>query len=257
MIIFVIPAYNEEKNIEVLLQRTRDKMKELSREFRIIIVDDGSKDSTVKKIKLFQDELSIKIITHPQNRGVGEVFKTGFREALSLTDDNDIIITKEADNTSDLSILNKMISRIEEGNDLVLASCFAKEGRVQGTTIFRKILSFSCNALLKLFFSIPNVNTYSSFYRAYKVSTLRRGFKFYKGNLIEEKGFVCMAEMLIKLNRLPIKIAEVPMVLKCNLRPDESKMHRSKTIMGYFRMIKREVFRTGVKVNLKHKRRSK
>ena len=62
--------------------------------------------------------------------------------------------------------------------------------------------------------------------------------------LLEEDGFACMTEMIIKLSRLPIRISEVPMVLDCNIRQGQSKMKRMKTILAYFRVIRKEVFVT-------------
>lgn len=240
MIIFIIPAYNEEKNIGTLLSKMKEKMKQSSVPYRIIIVNDGSKDLTLNKIGSFKDSMPITVISHLTNLGVGQVFRSGFSEALKIAGEEDVIITKEADNTSDLAILETMVSRINDGFDVVLASCFAKEGKVVNTTIFRKMLSFGCNTLLKFFFSVPEVNTYSSFYRAYRASSLKKAFSIYGEGLIEEKGFVCMAEMLIKFNRIKLKITEIPMVLKCDLRKDKSKMNRAKTIYGYLRMISRE-----------------
>ena len=64
-----------------------------------------------------------------------ETFKVGFKTALKIADDNDIIITKEADNTSDLNILDAMIKKIKKGNDIVLASCYAKNGRVENASL--------------------------------------------------------------------------------------------------------------------------
>lgn len=241
MIIFIIPAYDEEDNINSLLSSLSLKMIDLKRDYRVILVNDGSKDSTKEEALKFQDKILLEIIDHDTNRGVGQVFNSGFSRALELAKDNDIIVTKEADNTSDLNILNRMIQKIENGYDLVLASCYASEGKIIGTTWDRIILSYAANTIIRLFFKINGVRTYSSFYRAYRAGMLRRAFFAYEGRLIENNGFICMVEMLIKLSRLPVQIIEIPMVLRCDFRKGKSKMKKMKTIIEYISLFLKEV----------------
>jgi dolichol-phosphate mannosyltransferase len=244
MIVFVIPAYNEEENISTLLEGLRQKMESLGRRYHVVVVDDGSTDRTVELARSFASACSLEVMRHPVNRGVAEVFRTGFRRALEIAGPDDILVTKEADNTSDLSILNLMLAKIEEGHDVVLASCYAPQGRVVGSTVDRRLLSFLANLLLRVCFPIPHVHTYSSFYRAYRAQTLREAFAAYQGELLECRGFACMVELLVKLSRLPIRMTEVPMVLQCDLRKGSSKMIRSKTIAEYLRLIAREMLRS-------------
>jgi dolichol-phosphate mannosyltransferase len=243
-IIFVVPAYNEAENIPKLLGHMREVVASLRRSCHIIVVDDGSVDDTGKLAREHAGGLSLEVVRHETNRGVGTVFRTGFRRALELAGPEDIIVTKEADNTSDLSILPTLVDRIEVGHDIALASCYAKGGGVTGSTIDRHILSFVANLLLRMFFPIRGVHTYSSFYRAHRAKTLRRAFEAYGDSLLEMNGFACMVEMLVKLSRLPISITEVPMVLQCDVRRGSSKMVRRRTIREYVRLIARQALRS-------------
>lgn len=244
MIIFILPAYNEEENLPALLESMREKMDAIGRSYHILVIDDGSRDRTGEIARSYSTRLSLEVIRHQVNRGVGEVFRTGFRRALEIAGPGDIIVTKEADNTSDLAILGAILNEIDGGCDVVLASCFAPGGGVVGSTLDRHVLSFVANLLLRTFFPIPGVHTYSSFYRAYRAETLRRAFAAYDRKVLECDGFACMVEMLIKLSRLPIRIAEVPMVLQCDLRRGASKMVRLRTIFEYLRLIGRETLRS-------------
>lgn len=244
VLIFIVPAYNEEKNIPALLEHMHEKMGAIARPYHVLVIDDGSQDGTGEIARSYSTKLSLEVIRHHVNRGVGEVFRTGFRCALEMAGPRDIIVTKEADNTSDLSILDTMLAKIDAESDVVLASCFAPEGKVVGSTLDRHILSFVANLLLRTFFRIPGVHTYSSFYRVYRAEVLRRAFSAYDGKLLECRGFACMVEMLIKLSRLPVRITEVPMILQCNLRKGSSKMIRLRTILEYLRLIGRETLRS-------------
>ena len=216
-------------------------MEEIKSSYKLIVVNDGSTDHTKELVESYKNKFPIILLNHATNRNVGQVFKTAFEYIMNQAESGDVVITKEADNTSDLSILPAMLKKINMGYDLVLASCYAKEGKIVGTTIDRRILSSMANLLLRLCFPIKGVRTYSSFYRAYRVDGLKKAFNTYDDRFIEEKGFTCMVEMLVKLNRLPIKIIEVPMILRCDFRKGKSKMDRGQTILGYFQLIAREL----------------
>ncbi|MDD5528855.1 MAG: glycosyltransferase [bacterium] len=241
MIIFIIPAYNEEKNIPTLLKEIEYFAKNYK--CRIIIVNDGSTDKTKEIVTSFKNKLSVEVLTHLTNKGPGEAFKTGFSYVLREAKEEDIIITKEADNTGDDSILPVMIEKILEGNNLVIASCYARNGQIIGTTLIRKILSYTANTFLRILYPHLKVKTYSSFYRAYSVKLLKKAYKTYGEHFIKEKGFIVMTEILIKLSRLKeIKLVEVPTILKCDERLGKSKMKVIKNILDYIRFIIKDTF---------------
>lgn len=242
MLRFIIPAYNEEKNIESLVKNTKEYSDSRNYDYQIVIINDGSRDNTVPMLKGLQKSVPIIILDQVVNKGVGEAFKRGLKYAAEAAADDDIIITKEADNTSDLSILDNMIKKILSGNDLVLASCYMPGGGVNSTRLYRRVLSAGANFLLKLTTSLNGVHTFSSFYRAYRPALIKKACKIYGDDLIEEKGFSCMVELLLKLSNLNIRIAEVPMVLKGNLRKGKSKMKTISTTISYLKLIAKNLF---------------
>ena len=237
MLYFIVPVYNEEKNIESLLRKTQTFLEQNKYEYTLYIVNDGSTDSTLKLIDKHKGSMNVKIIDQKVNKGVGESFKAGFERVITEAKDTDIIITKEADNTSDLSVLNKMIEMTEKGYDLVLASCYAKGGGIRGISFYRLFFSRCANLLLKVLFPISGVNTYSSFYRVYKPALIKRAFTVYGDNFIREKRFTCMAEILIKFDKIGARTIDVPMILNVGNRKDHSKMKVLKTMQDYLRMI--------------------
>lgn len=241
MNIFIIPAYNEENNIGLLLENIA-ALGYQRNEYQIIVVDDGSRDRTVEIVHSYEKRLPITVISHSNNQGVGAVFRTGFEAALEIVHPTDTIITMEADNTSDLGILPEMLKKVSSEADLVLASCYAQNGRIVGTNIWRKILSWGANLMLLVVFPLKGVKTYSSFYRVYNAGILQRSIDAYQGCLIEQPGFVCMVEMLVKMNRLGVRISEVPMILRIGMRKGSSKMRIMQTIQGYIKFIAADIF---------------
>jgi dolichol-phosphate mannosyltransferase len=245
MIYFVIPAYNEEKNLKELLENTREFAGAKGYPYQLVIINDGSTDSTMQILKEYQRHLPIIILDQVTNKGVGEAFKRGLGYVAEIAAEKDVIVTKEADNTSDLKILSAMLEKVGQGYDLVLASCYMAGAGIEGTNIYRKILSSGANSLMRLFTPLKEVHTFSSFYRAYTGALLKKAHRVYGDNLIQEKGFCCMVELLLKLSQLGIRICEVPMVLKGNLRKGKSKMKIVKTTMAYVRLIARNILTNG------------
>lgn len=235
MIIIAIPAYNEEENIGRLFERLLSQW-QAPGPYRILLVDDGSTDRTAEVAASFHDRLPLTVVSHSPNLGVGQAFRTAFQTALTLGGPGDTLVMMEADNTSDLGILNDLLACVREGYDLALASCYMPGGEVEGTTWLRLLLSEIANLLLRLAFPI-GVSTYSSFYRAYKIEALRRAMLAYGDQLIEEAGFVCAVEVLVKLSRLDMRIAEVPATLRSSERQGVSKMKVLRTINRYLHFI--------------------
>lgn len=236
-IYFVIPAFNEEQNLPRLFDSIHDWRLDRGVPVRLVVVDDGSTDSTAEIASRYS-KLPVTLVQHPINLGVHQVFRTAFRTVHNLAPaGEDLIVTLEADNTSSLDILDKMLARAREGNDLVLASCYAPGGGVVGTTPYRKFLSWCANLILRCVPGMPRVYTFSSFYRVYRVLFFNRLMAAYGERLIEMEGFVCVVEMLLKGARLGPRLCEVPMRLDGTRRNGASKMKTLHTIRGYLRLL--------------------
>ena len=71
-------------------------------------------------------------------------------------------------------------------------------------------------------------------------AALRAAYELHGDSLIRESGFACKAELLIKLDRMRVRIAEVPVALDWSRREGESKMRVLPTVGGYARMMMRQ-----------------
>ena len=108
-----------------------------------------------------------------------------------------------------------------------------------GLNTFRSFLSWGAGALFKFSYNIKDVRDYTCGFRTYDAKILKKAFAHYGDNFIEQRGFQCMAEILLKLNKLDKNIifSEVPMVLRYDLKQGESKMKVLDTIFNTVKML--------------------
>jgi dolichol-phosphate mannosyltransferase len=205
-----------------------------------LVVDDGSTDRTAERTLAYQDRVSVDLISHGKNRGLGVAVRSGLTWACNhTTADDDVVITMDADNTHSPALIPALVDRIKEGYDVVIASRYALGGVERGLSVWRRLLSRGASMLLTLFFPIAGARDYTCGFRAYRASALRRGFEQFGDQLIEETGFTCMAELLIKLASVGCRVTEVPLTLRYDLKSGVSKMKVARTILRYGRLIAR------------------
>ena len=143
-------------------------------------------------------------------------------------------MTLEADQTSDPSVLPRLLHRVwEEGDHIALASCYLYGGGIKGTHLHRVGLSHVANGLMKKALGLSGLATLSSFYRVYQASALMAIRERYGDDFITTHGFECMVEILYRAARLGLRISEVPMVLDGSRRVGKSKMKVLRTSMAY------------------------
>lgn len=237
MIFIIIPAYNEERNISLLIPKIGAVLESISLEYKILVVNDGSYDGTYAKCIELSQEFPLEVLTHPVNKGVGQTFLTGFKSAVSLAGPDDIILLMEADSTNDPGCLQEMILRIREGWDVVIASRYRKGGGYINFPLRRKISSLAANFLMDAFSPVEEVKDYTIFYRAYKAELLKKAFDFWKDKFITYRGFVANEEVLLKLRRFNPGILEVPLVYDYGLKAGKSKMRLRKSFLELIRLI--------------------
>ncbi|HST55125.1 MAG TPA: glycosyltransferase [Solirubrobacteraceae bacterium] len=235
MIRFVIPAYNERENIPSLMATLGPVARELGA--RIIFVDDGSTDGTAEVIAEHDDGLHLAVVQHKVNRGLGTAINSGLRAALGESQDDDAIVTLEADNTSDLADLPAMLKMFEQGYDIVLASVYAPGGRILGVAPWRLAASKAVSNAFRYTGGLREIHTLSSLYRVYRAGTLRRAAETYGYLLVREPGFAANVELLLKLYNAGATVGEVPTVNDWSRRMGTSKMNLRPTILAYGRLM--------------------
>ena len=237
-IIVLLPAFNEEASIGNLLKNFKDIAAKLPAPLQLIIVNDGSTDQTSHVIEHYTPTLPIHLISHPTNQGLGQAIRTGLAAALTLAeDDDDVVISMDADHTHPPEYIPHMMAKIQQGCDIVIASRYQPGSQEIGVPVLRKFYSRGAKLLFQIFLHLPGVRDYTCGYRAYRVRILRQAMQHFGEHIITRSGFACTDELLVNLSSLTTKIAEIPFTLRYDRKQGRSKIRILRTVIETLHML--------------------
>lgn len=225
----VLPAYNEEESLPPLLEGIRSAMAETGFVHRIIVVNDGSHDRTGEIAREAAKTLPLIVETHEVNQGLGATIRDGLMKAAELAEPDDVIVTMDADNSHVPHLIDRMVRRVREGNDVVIASRYRDGSRIRGVSAIRRALSYWGGWLFRIVFPIPGVRDYTCGYRAYRARVMQEAIAEHGVDFFDQEGFQCMVDILLKLRRKPWIFCEVPMILRYDFKEGASKMNVGRT----------------------------
>jgi len=201
-VIVGIPAFNEEKNIAVLITQLKNIAD------KIIVCNDGSTDLTSK----IAEELGATVINHEKNLGYGAAIRSIFLKSKDL--DSDILVTFDADGQHRIEDINGVINPIIDGeSDLVIGSRFLDESKKE-IPRYRKV---GINVITK----ITNATIKK------QLTDSQSGFRAYSKKVLNELnpselGMGISTEILIKASARNFRISEVPIKITYN---DDTSTH--------------------------------
>ncbi len=247
MIVVLLPAYNEAPGIGTLLWKIRSVMEARGLEYRVLVVNDGSSDGTAAVVEEAARDMPVEVLHHGMNRGLWETVRDGFEWVAVHCRPEDVVVRMDADDSHEPEYLPRMIAKIDEGYDVVIASRFQPGGGAEGLDAYRTFISRCANLVMKLFFPIRGVWEYSCGYRAYRVELVQEAIRIFGNAFIDLKGvgFTCTIEKLIKFRMLGARFAEIPFVLRYDQKLSQSKMLSSITTLGYFVLILKYIYPWG------------
>ncbi len=141
----VIPAYKEEGNLPGLIKDTVKDARKISKDFEIIIVNDGSPDRTGEVAdNLAKAYKEVRVIHHKKNKGLALAWRTGIQNAKK-----DVILYIEGDNQQPFKDQYELLKKIKD-HDLVLGY---RSERFD-YTFFRKCMSVGYLILIFIFFGL-------------------------------------------------------------------------------------------------------
>ena len=153
----VIPAYNEESSLEEYLPRVIKYCTE--KDYKLIIVNDGSKDKTKSICERFQKEYeNFKLVNHKVNRGYGGAIKTGVLNTKSK-----YVITIDADGQHDLSDIDVLLKEIIATDADMIVGNRGKQSGISYRGIGKSLIRLFAKLLMS--FDINDINSGMKIYR--------------------------------------------------------------------------------------------
>jgi len=221
----VVPAYNEEENLEELIRQLIPVLEshDETKDYEIILVNDNSTDNTPSIIDALANENPrIKPVHRAGTPGFGNAIKEGFKHA-----EGDIIIPVMGDLSDDPKDIPKLVRKIEEGYDIAYGSRFIKGGSVKDYPTVKMLANRIFNNTVRFLFGIPHRDVTNAF-KAYKREVLDAiGIEN-----MESEGFDLTVELPLKAHILGFKSVEVP-VSWYGRKRGEAKLKLSKNALVY------------------------
>ena len=202
----IIPAYNEEDRISLSLDTIYEYFDEKSVKYEVILVDDGSRDETVRVSQKSDLARSgkLRVISNERNRGKGFSVKTGILSSIG-----EYVLFTDADLSTPISEFEKLYLEVGRGYDVVMASR-SIEGSV--LTVSQPWYRQTMGRIFNLFVKIL-------FFKKY--NDTQCGFKLFSGDVARAiagkmtiDGFCFDVEMLYLAQKMGCRIKEIGVIWK-------------------------------------------
>lgn len=224
----IIPAYNEEKTIQKVLEEILEHVPAV---FEIIVVDDGSRDHTATIVNDFSKvQPAVRLICHSANKGKTEALKTGFTASTG-----DIVIVQDADLEYDPADIPGVIEPIlQDKADVVFGSRFLVR-RATRVLYFRHYLANRFLTFLSNLFTDANFSDVETCYKAFRGEIIRE-------MNITSSGFGFEIEVTAKVSKLKCRIYEVPISYYGRTYQEGKKIGVKDGILALYYIFKYNVF---------------
>lgn len=186
----LIPAINESANLKRLLPELKSKLEELVLDAKVVVVDGGSTDDSMK----VAEGLGAEVMTQSEP-GYGNALLTGFSAA-----NTEYVLTMDADYSHEPSFIGSLW-QARENADLIIASRYVSGGEAD-MSLLRSTLSRTLNFVYRKALDL-RYRDLSSGFRLYRLSALRQ---------VEPVGrdFDFLPELLVRMHADGYRIREVP-----------------------------------------------
>lgn len=213
----VIPAFNEEKGVQGVVDRILSVLEETGLPFEVIVVDDGSEDRTVESLR----EKPVKVLRHEFNRGYGASLKTGIQASRYRH-----VVIVDADGTYEERDLPKLVGHME-AHDMVVGARTGKDAKIP---LMRRPAKWFLNRLAD-FLTETHIPDLNSGFRIFDKTVAKKFFNILPSNF----SFTSTLTMALLTNGY--SIGYVPTGYK--RRKGRSKIRPIRDTMNFFSLVVR------------------
>jgi glycosyltransferase involved in cell wall biosynthesis len=233
-----IPVFNEAPTVGLVLWKLRKVLQEYSREYEVVIYDDGSTDGTRDTLAPYADVLPLTIIGSDKRLGYAAALDALVRQVTTKTryPRRDAMIIMQGDLTDQPDDIPELARRFEGGADIIVAERTTETPMPVPVRRLRRLASWLSQAGAWRFksrtvvyrpamLSIPGVIDPFGSLRLYRISILRDLVKARgKSAVVENDGWAANAELLLRASAWARRVETVTFAQRFDLRPRESRV---------------------------------
>jgi len=222
VIYICIPSYNEAPTVGLLLWKIRKVFSEFTREYQLLVGNDGSTDATTEVLEPYTKVLPLTVVTHGHRQGYAATIEELLRLATDRTDrpKRDCAILMHADFAHGAEFLPDLVKQIESGADLVVA-----EANLEGEpSRMMRWVRRAAPILLRNSVRIPGITDVVSGFAAFRVVILRNAFRSQSGRLLTTDGWAANAELFARAAQSARRIETITAVERRDVRPRPSRL---------------------------------
>ncbi len=221
----LLPAKDEAENLPRLVPAALE-----AGYTRVVVCDDGSTDGTAE----VAHGLGAEVLRHERNLGLAQALRTLLDFASERLGEDELAVFMDADGTMDpkAALLGARLME-EKGTEIAIGSRYAPGGGVSGLPLSRSLYSLGARLLFQVLHPIPRVRDYTSGYRLYRPTFLRRYREVYPF-WFDSPGFTAQTELLLRAHALGAKAVEFPIRIAYEAKRGGSKMRVFRTAKEYF-----------------------
>jgi len=199
----ILPVYNESKVLKKNVMKLYDFLtNNISLDWRLVIAENGSTDSTLEIAKLLSNEYPKIMVKSYQKPGRGGAIKDCW-----LTSNADLVCYMDVDLSTDLeSLITSLEHLISDNFDIVIGSRLLETSKVYGRSLKRDLISRSYSKIFRIILGTKFKDAQCGFKLAKKHSiqeTLRK---------VKDKGWFFDTEFLYKSQKADLRIKEIPVI---------------------------------------------
>jgi glycosyltransferase involved in cell wall biosynthesis len=187
----VLPAYNEEENILPIVERALEVLPDLTPDFEVLLVDDGSTDRTaaVATELVHEHYPRVRLLRHTRNIGYGAAIRTGFEHAS-----HELVFYSDSDRQFDLAELEYFLP-LAADHDVVIGFRVYRYD-----SVLRSMLSWTYNRIVRVLFRV-------------RVRDVDCAFKLFRREVLDKitiecENFFVDTELVAKARKWNFRIVE-------------------------------------------------
>lgn len=198
----IIPTYNEQGTIKILMQRIFALG---ISGLEVIVVDDSSHDGTITVARALRKRYPVTLILRSQKLGLGSALKDGL--ALARGRGAEVVVTLDGDLSHDPARIPELLKKIAAGADLVVGSRRIPGSAIYGWGWLRLAMSRGAMEFARRMLKIKTRDVTSGF-RAYR----RKILETVELDKLASTGYAFQEELLYYVERAGLRVSEIPII---------------------------------------------